>query len=95
MLAHNSTLKHLDLSRNAFTDNGFEEFAEQLANNKGLVFLDIAKNKDLTDEGSLITLTKSLLENKHLKTVDLTGINVRKPFLKMHFDAALKKNITL
>lgn len=66
-----------------------------MANNEGLVFLDIAKNKEVTDEGSLVTLVDALSVNKSLKTIDLTGLNVRKPFLKQHFDVALKRNITL
>lgn len=82
MLPHNKTLQHLDLSRNAFNDTGFEEFADLMSQNEGLIFLDIAKNKDVTDEGSLITLVDALSNNKHLKTIDLTGLNVRKPFLK-------------
>jgi Leucine Rich repeat len=31
-----------------------------------LTFLDISKNKELNDEGSLITLAKQLAQNNHL-----------------------------
>ena len=82
MLPYNKTLNHLDLSRNQFNDSGFEEFAKLMAENMGLEFLDIAKNKDVTDEGSLITLADSLSVNGKLKTLDLSGLTVRKPFLK-------------
>lgn len=94
-LPHNETLCHLDLSRNAFTDAGFDVFAKKLAFNDGLTFLDIAKNKDITDEGSLIAFCEALVENKKLKTIDLSGLQLRKPFMKSHFDQALKHNITL
>ena len=66
-----------------------------LAFNKGLKFLDIAKNKDLSDEASLVTLVESLEKNRALQTLDLSSLKIRKPFLKMHFEPALKKNITL
>lgn len=94
-LAHNKTLKLLDISRNLFNDMGFNEFAAEMGRNEGLEFLDIAKNKDVTDEDSLITLANSLVTNKSLKTLDLSSLQIRKPFLKQHFDRALKKNITL
>jgi len=82
----NSTLRHLDLSHNSFNDSGFDIFAEALAHNNGLTFLDIAKNKEVTDEGSLVTLCHALTINKRLKTLDVTGLNIRKPFLKQSFD---------
>jgi hypothetical protein len=34
-------------------------------------------------------------KNRALKTLDLTGIRLRKPFLKSHLETALKTNITL
>ena len=85
-LEFNSTLRHLDLSRNAFNDSGFDPFAEALALNEGITFLDIAKNKEVTDEGSLLVLCDALTVNKKLQTLDLTGLAVRKPFLKQNFD---------
>ena len=94
-LQHNSTLTHLEIPKNSFTDVGFEQFARQIAFNKGLKFLDIAKNKDLSDEASLITLVEALEKNRALRTLDLSSLKIRKPFLKMHFEPALKKNITL
>ena len=75
-------MEHLDLSRNNFNDSGFDVFAEALAHNEGLLFLDIAKNKEITDEGSLLTLADALTVNKKLRTIDLSGLVVRKPFLK-------------
>ena len=94
-LPHNNTLRHLDLSRNSFNDAGFNIFAKALGENRGLAFLDIAKNKDITDEGSLVTLCESLGKNEKLRTLDLTGVTIRKPFLKQIFDPALRRNITL
>ena len=94
-LEHNSTLNHIDLSRNSFNDTGFEVFAEGLAKNDGIEFLDIAKNKEISDEGSLLTLSDSLTINKKLRVLDVTGLTVRKPFLKQSFDQCLKRNITL
>ena len=95
MLPFNKTLRHLDLSRNAFNDSGFDTFAEALGSNEGLTFLDIAKNKEVTDEGALLVFCEALTRNKKLQTIDLTGLTVRKPFLKQNFDQALKRNITL
>lgn len=60
-----------------------------------LTFLDISKNKELNDEGSLITLAKQLAQNNHLQTLDLTGVRVRKPYLKTYMETSLKKNIAL
>ena len=45
-----------------------------MAHNEGLEFLDIAKNKDVTDEDSLITLAESLTHNQALKNLDFTGL---------------------
>lgn len=81
-LEFNKTLRHLDISRNNFNDSGFDRFAQAMAYNDGLTFLDIAKNKDVTEDGSLSTLCDSLTENKMLRTLDLTGFTIRKPFLK-------------
>ena len=65
-----------------FNDSGFDRFAQAMAFNEGLTFLDIAKNKDVTEDGSLSTLCDALTENKMLRTLDLTGYTIRKPFLK-------------
>lgn len=94
-LQTNSTLQHLEIPKNAFTDVGFEHFAKMLGFNNGLKFLDIAKNKDLSDEASLIVLAEALEKNRCLKTLDLSSLKIRKPFLKQHLEPALKKNITL
>jgi hypothetical protein len=85
----------LDISRNPFHDSGFEHFAREIGDNNGLKFLDVSKNKDLSDEGSLVALAKSLSKNKMLRTLDLSGIRLRKPYLKSHLESALKTNIAL
>jgi hypothetical protein len=85
----------LDISRNAFNDQGFDVFAAGLERNMGLEYLDVSKNKDISDEGGLITLAESLARNKKLKTLDVSGIRLRKPFLKSHLELALQSNITL
>jgi hypothetical protein len=95
MLRDNSTLNFLDLSRNLFTDVGFEIFANEMINSKGITYLDLSKNKELSDEGSLIALANSISKNRMLRTLDLTGIRLRKPFLKVHLEPALQTNITL
>jgi hypothetical protein len=46
----------LDLGKNEFTDQGFEIFAQEIEKNKSLTTLDISRNKDINDEGSLVTL---------------------------------------
>jgi len=91
----NTTLTHLEIPKNSFTDTGFDVFAKAFAFNKGLKFLDIAKNKDLNDESSLITLAEALIKNRSLQTLDLSSLKIRKPYLKQHFEPALRKNITL
>jgi Ran GTPase-activating protein (RanGAP) involved in mRNA processing and transport len=88
-------LTHFEVPKNNFTDAGFEVFAKQLACNVGIRFLDISKNKDITDEGSLIALAESLVKNKTLKTLDLSGLKIRKPFLKLHLEPALHRNIIM
>ena len=60
-----------------------------------LTYLDISKNKELDDEGSLVAMAKALASNKSLSTLDLSGLRIRKPFLKNHFEPALKTNCTL
>ena len=55
----------------------------------------MSKNKDLSDEASLITLAETLVHNETLLTIDLSGISIRKPYLNQHLNLALKKNITL
>ena len=55
----------------------------------------MSKNKDLSDEASLITLAEALVHNETLLTIDLSGISIRKPYLNIHLNVALKKNITL
>ena len=63
--------------------------------NKGISFLDLQKNRDLSDEASLIVLSNALATNKTLKTIDFTGLNIRKPYLREHLEKNLQKNITL
>ena len=52
-LPDNHTLKVLDISRNAFSDSGFVDFARELAHNKGIESLNLSKNKDVSDEVGL------------------------------------------
>lgn len=85
----------LDLGKNEFTDQGFEIFAQKIEKNKSLTTLDISRNKDINDEGSLVTLIQSIANNKHIINLDLTGIRIRKPFFTNHFEPALISNITL
>lgn len=94
-LAKNKSLKMLDLGKNEFSDHGFEPFAAEIAKNTCLTLLDISRNKEINDEGSLVTLVQSIAFNKSIQTLDLTGIRIRKPFLKSHFEPALISNITL
>ena len=89
MLLTNRSLQFLDISRNQFNDQGFDVFAAGLEKNMGLEYLDVSKNKDISDEGSLITLAESLSKNRSLRTLDLSGIRLRKPFLKSHLELAL------
>jgi len=91
----NKSLKMLDISKNAYSDNSFQSFAAEMGPNATLTFLDISKSKDLNDEGSLITLARQLAFNTHLQTLELTAVRVRKPFLKLYMEPSLKKNITL
>jgi len=63
--------------------------------NCSLTYLDISRNKELDDEGSLAIMAKSLSYNKCLTTLDLSGLRIRKPFLQKNFEPALKFNCTL
>lgn len=85
----------LDIGKNEFNDHSFNEFASALRHNQTLQLLDISRNKDLSDEGSLVTLVQSIAFNRSIQTLDLSGLRIRKPFLKSHFEPALKSNITL
>jgi hypothetical protein len=71
----------LDISRNHFHDPGFSVFAKELALNKGIKYLDISKNKDLSDEVSLVDLADCIAVNTTLRSLDLSGIRLRKPFV--------------
>ena len=62
----NTSLKMLDISKNAYGDNAFINFAQEMGANATLTFLDISKSKELNDEGSLITLARQLAFNTHL-----------------------------
>ena len=88
-LPQNKTLKLLELIKCSLTDSGFTEFANLMAKNKGIEILDISRNRDITDEGSLIALATSLRKNQSLKTITLTGLSVRKTFCKDHLLPAL------
>ena len=88
-LPQNKTLKLLELIKCSLTDSGFNEFANLMAKNKGIEILDISRNRDITDEGSLIALATSLRNNQCLKTLTLTGLSVRKTFCKDHLLPAL------
>jgi hypothetical protein len=91
----NLSLQMLDLGRNMFGDAGFKFFAQEMGAACKLTYLDISKNKDLSDEGSLTILAQQLAHNKYLQTLDLSGLSIRKPFLKQYFEPSLKKNCTL
>lgn len=84
-LAKNSTLKVLDISRNAFSDSGFVDFARELALNKGIESLNLSKNKDVSDEVGLRELALALRDNSSLAVIDLSGLKVRKPCVVQHF----------
>lgn len=78
-----------------FSDNGFVSFAKELGHNKGIISLNLSKNKDITDEVGLKELANSLSFNSSLAIVDLTGVKIRKPCVMQYFQPALKQNITL
>jgi len=54
----NTSLRMLDISRNLYGDASFSAFAQEMGMYATLTFLDISKTKELSDEGSLITLAK-------------------------------------
>ena len=60
-----------------------------MTNNEGIKTLDISKNKEISDEGSLAMLAQSLAKNHVLRTLDLIGIRLRKPFLNNYLAKAL------
>jgi hypothetical protein len=70
-LEKNSSLKFLDLSKNNFSDLGFDNFAAKFELNNGIKYLDISKCKELSDEGSLVTLAQSIANNRCLETINM------------------------
>jgi hypothetical protein len=56
----------LDIGKNEFSDFAFNSFAALLHKNNTLLLLDISKNKDLSDEGSLVTLVQSIAFNRSI-----------------------------
>lgn len=62
----NKSLKMLDLGRNMFGDAGFLPFAQEMGAHSLITYLDISKNKDLDDEGSLVILAQQIAFNKCL-----------------------------
>jgi len=94
-LKENSSVKVLEISRNAFSDTGFIDFAKQLSFNKGIESLNISKNKDVSDEYGLRELAISLSTNSSLSIIDISGLKVRKPCVIKYFQPAMKSNITL
>ena len=59
------------------------------------LYLDISKSREIDDEGSLIILAKALETNVHLEKLDLSGVRVRKVFLKQYLEPILTQNITI
>lgn len=57
--------------------------------------LDISKNSDLTDYGSLKVLAEAFTVNKTLNVIDVTGIIVNKAFCVDILEPALRRNISL
>ena len=51
--------------------------------------------KDLSEDGSLIELAASIGRNRSLRHLDLSGIRIRKPYLKKYMEPALSCNISL
>tara|TARA_B110000285_G_scaffold227776_1_gene289633 strand:+ start:1255 stop:1464 length:210 start_codon:yes stop_codon:yes gene_type:complete len=68
-----------------FSDNGFVSFAKELGHNKGIISLNLSKNKDITDEVGLKELANSLSFNSSLAIIDLTGVKIRKPCVMQYF----------
>lgn len=56
----------LDIGKNDFNDHSFNSFAAQLRFNQTLKLLDISKNKEIHDEGSLVTLVQSIAHNQSI-----------------------------
>ena len=66
-----------------------------MATSLGLMYLDMQKIKDISDEYSLVTLAQALEKNRCLRTLNMTGIKLRRPFLVSYLNQALQTNITL
>ena len=56
----------LDISKNMFSDKAFATFAWEMGVDATLTYLNIGKNMELSDEGSLVVLAKQLEFNTHL-----------------------------
>ena len=62
-LLFNKTLQILDMSKNLFTDYGFQDFVEGFSQNEGIQDLNISKNKDITDDIGLREISNALYAN--------------------------------
>jgi Ran GTPase-activating protein (RanGAP) involved in mRNA processing and transport len=91
----NDKLKKLDVSNNRFGDSGIEIFMAGLSLNKGISDLNLAGTLNLTEDGSLVTLASALANKENIRTIDLTGIPLKKRFFKDHLEPAIKRNKTL
>ena len=72
----------LELVKCGLMDAGFKEFGNAMADNKGIETLDISRNKEIQDDGSLINLVNSLATNQSLKSITMHSLHIRKPFCK-------------
>ena len=75
MLTANTTLQTLELSFSLISDTGILHLSEALKHNNSLTDLELRYNEHITNTGA-VALSKMLLVNKSLKSLDLWGTSV-------------------
>jgi Ran GTPase-activating protein (RanGAP) involved in mRNA processing and transport len=76
-LPYNNSLESIDLQYNMITNEGMKQLSNFLVSNKGIKCINFSHNTGITSEGLQPLVNVSLIENTTLKTLFLSGLNLR------------------